>query len=445
MRSFCASFAAVLAAGSGCGGPHRAARVEVTELAPPPAPHVVGADVDAGAPREGEARPSLEAEPAFADVAGFVVYSKPAALAHPRRKELLSALAVHLADLAKAFPLVGRDELRVTPIWLTERTTGGPFFHPSAPTLPFPEAANAIEIANIDETLAALYEGQPGMFAPLLAAGWLMNRWPDKLAGAERAYANAKAKSLPTAAFGNDGLTWFAKMSAAWFGRSPGVPPDRGRLRAADPEGAAFIANVWPRDELPTRPTATEAETRMMHGFTVLVEKRALRHPETTAALAKLDATLAEVDKAIPKAALATVQKAAVIVMRWADDPEGARQLWSHGGMIDILDPRPYLASLKRDPYAVVHEMAHAYAGARRELAPAIAKAFAAARAARLYQWLKHSDGHWGRAYAASNENEYFAELSMTYLMRGAWFPFTRADLEKHDPEGFRVVAEAWK
>ena len=48
------------------------------------------------------------------------------------------------------------------------------------------------------------------------------------------------------------------------------------------------------------------------------------------------------------------------------------------------------------------------------------------------------------RAYAMNNVAEYFAELSEAYFGLNDYHPFTRGQLEAHDPEGLRAVAEAW-
>ena len=43
-------------------------------------------------------------------------------------------------------------------------------------------------------------------------------------------------------------------------------------------------------------------------------------------------------------------------------------------------------------------------------------------------------------SYAATNEHEYFAEMSCAYLNRIDYFPHTREDLKKHDKAGFALM-----
>jgi hypothetical protein len=46
--------------------------------------------------------------------------------------------------------------------------------------------------------------------------------------------------------------------------------------------------------------------------------------------------------------------------------------------------------------------------------------------------------------YVATNDREFFAELSCAYLDRLRYYPNTRADLQKHDPTSFKVMETVW-
>jgi dipeptidyl-peptidase-4 len=39
---------------------------------------------------------------------------------------------------------------------------------------------------------------------------------------------------------------------------------------------------------------------------------------------------------------------------------------------------------------------------------------------------------------------EYFAETTEAYFTRNDFFPFTRAELERHDPEMFTLLGTLW-
>jgi hypothetical protein len=46
--------------------------------------------------------------------------------------------------------------------------------------------------------------------------------------------------------------------------------------------------------------------------------------------------------------------------------------------------------------------------------------------------------------YAATNEREYFAELTCAYLDRMDYFPRTRDELKKHDAKGYEMMEKTW-
>ena len=46
--------------------------------------------------------------------------------------------------------------------------------------------------------------------------------------------------------------------------------------------------------------------------------------------------------------------------------------------------------------------------------------------------------------HAATNHEEYFAELPEAYFGHTDWFPHNREELRKYDPRGFRMIEEVW-
>ena len=70
--------------------------------------------------------------------------------------------------------------------------------------------------------------------------------------------------------------------------------------------------------------------------------------------------------------------------------------------------------------------------------------AYAQAMDRKLYDSVRWADGKVEKGYAATNEKEYFADLSMTYFGEGIYYPFTRAELREHDPVGYKMVQDAW-
>jgi hypothetical protein len=99
----------------------------------------------------------------------------------------------------------------------------------------------------------------------------------------------------------------------------------------------------------------------------------------------------------------------------------------------------------RSDRCVLLHEMAHAVhhqvLGADN---PAILAAYRQAMERRLYEFSKDAQGRPGVPHARVNDGEYFAELTCAYLNRLNYYPFTRADLKRHDPVGYKVMERAW-
>src|SRR5258708_32153017 len=61
-----------------------------------------------------------------------------------------------------------------------------------------------------------------------------------------------------------------------------------------------------------------------------------------------------------------------------------------------------------------------------------------------LYDNGKHESGATRKADASTNDHEYLAELTCSYLDKCAYYPFTREDLREHDPVGFKLMEQIW-
>ncbi len=61
--------------------------------------------------------------------------------------------------------------------------------------------------------------------------------------------------------------------------------------------------------------------------------------------------------------------------------------------------------------------------------------AYDAAMAAGLYDEV---------AYATNNPQKFFAELTEAWLWSNDFYPFVRAELSEHDPQGAAMVQSAW-
>ena len=184
-----------------------------------------------------------------------------------------------------------------------------------------------------------------------------------------------------------------------------------------------------------------------IEGWTVRAH-RALLSPGSAAgppALRMLEHRLRELTWALPPAARARLLE--VPIRLGLDD-----------GLSPLAEYRPdakevvigsaarFLRGAREQPALLLHEFAHAYhdrvlgfehGGLRR--------AYAAAKASGAYASVLRADGSMEAHYALKDEREYFAEGTEAYFSVNDFYPFTRAELERHDPRLFKLLGELWR
>jgi hypothetical protein len=63
-----------------------------------------------------------------------------------------------------------------------------------------------------------------------------------------------------------------------------------------------------------------------------------------------------------------------------------------------------------------------------------------------LYHGVKNDKGTTvEKAYAATNQLEYFAELSCMYFVGCNYQPFNRRELQAYDPVGYAMIEKMWE
>jgi hypothetical protein len=208
-------------------------------------------------------------------------------------------------------------------------------------------------------------------------------------------------------------------------------------------------------------------ETRLIHGFSVLLSTQAIKegkkdHGRPFKALDDECNGLVEV---LPQTAVRVLQKVLIWVEWDAIDPANPRVLAKYyGGNIWTLPPNDQplkknaveLLSLKklteekersieRARLVLLHELAHAvHHLLLGDEHPGIRFAYKQAMDRRLYESAVTDWGTREKPYAATNDHEYFAELTCAYLDRCPYYPFNYKDLEDHDPTGYRLMKTVW-
>lgn len=209
-------------------------------------------------------------------------------------------------------------------------------------------------------------------------------------------------------------------------------------------------------------------ETRIVRGWTLHINRELLAADaqQTAKVLETLNRQLAEITKVVPKAAVARLQQVPLYfnpeypgVRPVAEYHPGAGWLRAHGRdpamarSVEFTNLRIYQAEVNRMPAFVLHELAHAYHD--RELPKGfsnneIAAAFARAKESGKYDKVERHFGNgrpntFEKAYGMTNPMEYFAETTEAYFSRNDFYPFTRDELKKHDPQMYELLGKIWQ
>ena len=200
-------------------------------------------------------------------------------------------------------------------------------------------------------------------------------------------------------------------------------------------------------------------QEQSIRGFTVLVSPQVLAQARAVADVhAELARQFGEVVDVVPPAAVSALRKVRVWV-EWSKRPDAGAEFhvsrnWlqkngynpAKAGDVEISNSLNFVNwSRAEQPCLVLHELAHAYHfHVLGEGQPEIAAAYRQAVNSRSYESVDYVGGGKRRAYALVNEKEYFAELSEAYFCRNDYYPFTRADLQRHDPVGYALLQRLW-
>lgn len=192
----------------------------------------------------------------------------------------------------------------------------------------------------------------------------------------------------------------------------------------------------------------------LVHVAQPLVESQATLG---TAALALLDSDLQTITASVPSNIVARLQQ----VPFWLEvaQPEfpggayhpSAQWLVDHGypaawgRSVMLGNATNYLQWTQTQPAMVLHELAHAFHDQQLTFGDAdVLRAYQSAVDAGMYANVAYAQGGTRPAYALTNANEYFAELSEAWFWRNDFAPFTRSELQTFDPVGAELMRTKW-
>lgn len=205
-------------------------------------------------------------------------------------------------------------------------------------------------------------------------------------------------------------------------------------------------------------PTSEYREERI-EGFTVLFSPEALKHPTDTHKLREeLREQLRTVSAALPIRSLPAIRRTRIWV-EWKARNETAAEF--HGSRVWLsanrYNPEKYSGieinnldnfvawSKQLDAPIILHEIAHAYLSSLSDYEQLLIHlAYLEAKESGSYESVKYRDGQERRAYAMTDTQEYFAELTEAYFSRNDYYPFRRSELKEHDSKGFDALVHAW-
>jgi hypothetical protein len=232
--------------------------------------------------------------------------------------------------------------------------------------------------------------------------------------------------------------------------------PGPGAARAAEPDPD-------PRAAAPAR------EVREVAGWRVHIDRRLLEAEaeDTARALAGLKKMLDEIIRVVPTRAVEELKRVPLYFSTAYQPGRSGAEFHPDAGWLraNRRDPamvrgvefsgvHDFEAEMRRMPNFALHELAHAYH--HRVLADGfdnaeVRAAYDRAKAAGNYERVERSFGEgngrantFERAYALTSPMEYFAETTEAYFTRNDFFPFTRTQLKKHDPEMFQLLETLW-
>lgn len=225
-----------------------------------------------------------------------------------------------------------------------------------------------------------------------------------------------------------------------------------------------FVVTV--KHDAPPEQAASD-ERRDIEGWSVFIRRKLLEDEPrlTERVLELLRGQLAEIARVVPAAAVKELRKVPLYFspkypgraptaefhpdVGWLKangrDPAMAKA-------VEFTNVRQFEAELDRMPNLVLHELAHAYHDrvlpngfANPEIKAAFEQAKASGKYERVERRFSHTKpGTPERAYALSDPMEYFAESTEAFFGRNDFFPFTRDELQAHDPGMFALLAKLW-
>ena len=205
---------------------------------------------------------------------------------------------------------------------------------------------------------------------------------------------------------------------------------------------------------------STKYATTRVAGWTVRVNRELLTTQSELGsnALTLLEAKLREITNAVPTRACEALKHIPI----WLGANDGhapcaeyhpsKQWLAEHGynpdkaKCVEIGNARKFIDWSRTQPSMILHELAHGYhdqvLGFRDQR---IRVAYLHAKTNGLYDLVRRNNGKRERAYALTDDHEYFAEATEAFFGTNDFYPFTRDELKEHDPDMYWLLDAIWQ
>jgi hypothetical protein len=113
---------------------------------------------------------------------------------------------------------------------------------------------------------------------------------------------------------------------------------------------------------------------------------------------------------------------------------------------VEIGNAQKFIQWSPKQPSMILHELAHGYHDQVLGFSnPRVRKAFEQAKADGIYESVSRNNGKTERAYALTDDHEYFAEATEAFFGTNDFYPFTRDQLKEHDLNAYQLLEEVWR
>lgn len=208
-------------------------------------------------------------------------------------------------------------------------------------------------------------------------------------------------------------------------------------------------------------PKPTSHADRKIEGWTIKVDERLLADDSELgkSAIDLVTRRLADIKLALSAEKVERLQQVTI----WLDQTHGDLRAAQYHPSAGWLKANGYDVALEKcvhipnaadfvsrghqrvQPWSVMHELAHAYHDQVLDFdQPEIKACWERVKESKRFESVLHINGHKTKHYALTNQKEFFAEMTESYLGTNDFFPFNRAELKQDEPEIHALMARIW-